>query len=50
MKRIRVAIAGVGDCASFHVQGLGYSKGRNEEAYGGLMQARIDIGGGGLDV
>ncbi|MCZ6503541.1 MAG: inositol-3-phosphate synthase, partial [Gammaproteobacteria bacterium] len=41
MKRIRVAIAGVGNCASSLVQGLEYYKGRNEEASAGLMHARI---------
>ncbi len=41
MKRIRVAIAGVGNCASSLVQGLEYYKGRNEESVAGLMHARI---------
>ncbi len=41
MKRIRVAIAGVGNCASSLVQGLEYYKGRNERAVAGLMHARI---------
>ncbi len=41
MKRIRVAIAGVGNCASSLVQGLEYYKGRNERAFVGLMHARI---------
>ena len=41
MKRIRVAIAGVGNCASSLVQGLEYYKGRNERAFAGLMHARI---------
>ncbi len=41
MKKIRVAIAGVGNCASSLVQGLEYYKGRNEEAFAGLMHARI---------
>ena len=41
MKRIRVAVAGVGNCASSLVQGLEYYKGRNEGAYAGLMHARI---------
>ena len=40
-KKIRVAIAGVGNCASSLVQGLEYYKGRNEEASAGLMHARI---------
>jgi myo-inositol-1-phosphate synthase len=41
MKRIRVAIVGVGNCASSLVQGLEYYKGRNEGAFAGLMHARI---------
>ena len=41
MKRIRVAIAGVGNCASSLVQGLEYYKGQNEESISGLMHARI---------
>lgn len=41
MKKIRVAIAGVGNCASSFVQGLEYYKGRNEEAFAGLMHVRI---------
>jgi len=41
MKKIRVALAGVGNCASSLVQGLEYYKGRNEEAFTGLMHARI---------
>ena len=41
MKKIRVAIAGVGNCASSLVQGLEYYKGRNEGAFVGLMHARI---------
>ena len=41
MKRIRVAIAGVGNCASSLVQGLEYYKGRNERALAGLMHTRI---------
>ncbi|MEE9580977.1 MAG: inositol-3-phosphate synthase [Nitrosomonadaceae bacterium] len=40
MKKIRLAIAGVGNCASSLVQGLEYYKGRNEES-AGLMHARI---------
>ena len=50
MKRVRVAIAAVGNCASPLVQGLEYGKGRNGEAHAGLMQARTGLGGGGLDV
>ena len=41
MKKIRVAIAGVGNCASSLVQGLEYYKGLNEGASVGLMHARI---------
>ena len=40
MRKIRLAIAGVGNCASSLVQGLEYYKGRNEESVG-LMHARI---------
>ncbi len=36
MKKIRVAIAGVGNCASSHVQGLEYYRGRNDGAFVGL--------------
>ena len=41
MRKIRVAIAGVGNCASSLVQGLEYYKGRNAGAFVGLMHARI---------
>ncbi len=41
MKRIRVAIAGVGNCASSLVQGLEYYKGRSGGAFAGLMHVRI---------
>ena len=41
MRKIRVAIAGVGNCASSLVQGLEYYKGRNKEMSAGLMHARI---------
>ncbi len=41
MKKIRVAIAGVGNCASSLVQGLEYYKGRNEGAFAGLMHNLI---------
>ena len=50
MKKIRVAIAGVGNCASSLVQGLEYDKGRNGGAFAGLLHARTDLGGGKLDV
>ncbi len=45
MKRIRVAIAGVGNCASSLVQGLEYYKGKNEKAFSGLMHTRIGAWG-----
>ncbi len=41
MQRIRVAIAGVGNCASSLVQGLEYYKGRNAGTSAGIMHARI---------
>ncbi len=41
MRKIRVAIAGVGNCASSLIQGLEYYRGRNEQAYAGLMHPRI---------
>ncbi len=41
MRKIRVAIAGVGNCASSLVQGLEYYKGRNEKTSAGLMHPRI---------
>ncbi len=41
MKSIRVAIAGVGNCASSLIQGLEYYKNRDEDASAGLMHARI---------
>ncbi|GBF26790.1 inositol-3-phosphate synthase [bacterium MnTg02] len=41
MEKIRVAIAGVGNCASSLVQGLEYYRGRNAEGFAGLMHARI---------
>ena len=41
MKKIRVAIAGVGNCASSLVQGLNYYRGRSDAAIAGLMHAMI---------
>ncbi len=41
MKRISVAIAGVGNCASSLIQGLEYYRTRNEDAFSGLMHAQI---------
>ena len=50
-KRIRLAIAGVGNCASSLVQGLEYYKGRNEKEFAGLMHARIgDWGPGDIEI
>ena len=51
MKRIRVAIAGVGNCASSLVQGLEYYKGQREGAFAGLMHARIgDWGASDIEI
>ena len=41
MRKIRVAIAGVGNCASSLIQGLEYYRGRNEQDYAGLMHPKI---------
>jgi len=41
VRKIKVAIAGVGNCASSLVQGLEYYKGRTEGAFSGLMHPRI---------
>ena len=41
MKKIRVAIAGVGNCASSLVQGLEYYKDRDGDAFSGIMHNRI---------
>ena len=41
MKKSKVAIAGVGNCASSLVQGLEYYKGQSGGALAGLMHARI---------
>ena len=41
MGRIRVAIAGVGNCASALVQGVEYYRGRNTAAEAGLMHEEI---------
>ncbi len=40
-KTIRLAIVGVGNCASSLVQGLEYYKGRNGKEFAGLMHPRI---------
>ncbi len=50
MKKIRVAIAGVGNCASPLFQRLEYDKGGNGGAFAGLLHTRTDLGGGELDV
>jgi myo-inositol-1-phosphate synthase len=51
MKKIRVAIAGVGNCASSLVQGLEYYRGRNEAAFAGIMHTRIgDWGPGDIEI
>ena len=62
MKSIRLAMAGVGDCASSLIQGQESYKNRDEDAFARLMHARTgdgghrkviagtDLGGGGLDV
>jgi myo-inositol-1-phosphate synthase len=41
MDKIKVAIAGVGNCASSLVQGLEYYRAQNEESFSGLMHGRI---------
>ena len=41
MRKIRVAIAGVGNCASSLVQGLEFYRGRNEQEFAGLMHPKI---------
>jgi myo-inositol-1-phosphate synthase len=41
MERIRVAVAGVGNCASSLVQGLEYYRGGGGDGFAGLMHARI---------
>ena len=51
MKRIRVAVADVGNCASSFVHGLESDKGRNEGAFTGLMHPRIgDWGPGDIEI
>jgi len=47
MPKIRVAIAGVGNCASSLVQGLEYYRSANDEALAGLMHPRIGAWGPG---
>ena len=41
MGTIRVAIAGIGNCASSLVQGIEYYRRRNDDEYIGLMHPRI---------
>ena len=41
MRKLRVAVAGIGNCASSLIQGLEYYRGRNEQDYAGLMHSRI---------
>jgi len=41
MQKIRVAIAGVGNCASALIQGLEYYRNRSGEEYAGLMHPKI---------
>ncbi len=41
MNKIRVAIAGIGNCASSLIQGLHYYKGRGDRELAGLMHPRI---------
>lgn len=41
MRTIRLAIAGVGNCANSLVQGLEYYKGRDDAALAGLMRPKI---------
>ncbi len=51
MRKIRVAIAGVGNCASSLVQGLEFYRGRNEQDYAGLMHPRIgDWGASDIEI
>jgi myo-inositol-1-phosphate synthase len=51
MKQIKVAIAGVGNCASSLVQGLEYYKGRSKGEFSGLMHAQIgDWGASDIEV
>jgi myo-inositol-1-phosphate synthase len=41
MPKARVAIAGIGNCASSLIQGLEYYRGKNDSAISGLMHPRI---------
>jgi len=51
MRKIRVAIAGVGNCASSLIQGLEYYRARNEQDFAGLMHPRIgDWGASDIEI
>jgi len=51
MRRIKVAIAGVGNCASSLIQGIEYYKARSDREVAGLMHPRIgDWGCGDIEV
>lgn len=41
MRKIRIAIAGIGNCASALVQGIEFYKGREDQELAGLMHPRI---------
>lgn len=41
MPKIRVAVAGIGNCASSLIQGLEYYRGRNDLEVAGLMHPKI---------
>lgn len=41
MSKIRVAIAGVGNCASSLVQGVEYYRGKESDSYAGLMHPQV---------
>ena len=41
MSRVRIALAGVGSCASALVQGIEYYRHRDPAEHAGLMHARI---------
>jgi myo-inositol-1-phosphate synthase len=44
MPEIRVAIAGVGNCASALVQGVEYYRARETDLFEGLMHANVGAG------
>ncbi|MCE7875490.1 inositol-3-phosphate synthase, partial [bacterium CPR1] len=41
MSKIRVAIAGVGNCASSLIQGVEYYRGKESDSYAGLMHPQV---------